>query len=126
MLRRHFTNEPHGKPAIEEIRFDPHPVVDPVLLDRAFTFSRASVLRLDDYRTTQSRLELLVSSRDSGSNSYPALMEDRKAHKGLTCCSTPRKETSGEVPGAKALLLFCEASRTKRFIPSFTTWGTER
>jgi predicted double-glycine peptidase len=46
-----------GKPVIENIRFDPPLRTDPVLLDRAFTFSRGMVLTLDDYRTTQARLE---------------------------------------------------------------------
>jgi len=48
-----------GKPSIGEIRFNPQPLVNPVLLDRAFAFSPASVLRLDEYRTTRSQLALL-------------------------------------------------------------------
>jgi tetratricopeptide repeat protein len=47
------------KPEIVEIRFEPQPSVNPVLLDRAFTFSPASILRLDEYRTTRSQLALL-------------------------------------------------------------------
>ena len=47
------------KPAIDEVKTDPQLRVDPVLLDRAFAFSPASVLRLDDLRTTQARIERL-------------------------------------------------------------------
>jgi tetratricopeptide (TPR) repeat protein len=46
-----------GKPVIEDIRIDPPLKVNPVLLDRAFPFSRASVLSVDDFRTAQARLE---------------------------------------------------------------------
>jgi predicted double-glycine peptidase len=46
-----------GKPRIENIRIDPPLRTDPVLLDRAFTFSRGDVLTLEDFRTTQARLE---------------------------------------------------------------------
>jgi hypothetical protein len=38
---------------------EPEPAVDPVLLDRAFAFSPASVLKLDEFRVTQSRLAML-------------------------------------------------------------------
>jgi hypothetical protein len=48
-----------GKPAIGEIRFEPQPLVNPVLLDRAFAFSPASPLHLDEYRITRSQLALL-------------------------------------------------------------------
>ncbi len=48
-----------GKPQINEVRIDPQPRVDPVLLDRAFTFSPASVLELPDFFTTQARLQRL-------------------------------------------------------------------
>jgi predicted double-glycine peptidase len=47
------------KPQIEDIRIDPPLRIDPVLLDRAFTFSRAGLLRLSDFETTQARLEAL-------------------------------------------------------------------
>src|SRR6266705_2885113 len=46
-----------GKPLIEDIRVDPPLRTNPVLLDRAFAFSRGSLLALDDFRTTQARLE---------------------------------------------------------------------
>lgn len=45
-----------GKPVVEEIRIDPQPLVDPVLLDRVFTFSRSSLLQLEDFRSTEARL----------------------------------------------------------------------
>ncbi len=47
------------KPEIEEIRTDPQPRTDPVLLDRGFAFSPASTLTLADLLTTQARLEHL-------------------------------------------------------------------
>ena len=50
---------PIGKPRIENIKLDPRPRVNPVLLDHAFAFSPASVLRLDDLRTTEARLDTL-------------------------------------------------------------------
>ena len=48
-----------GKPEIEEVRAEPEATVDPVLLDRAFSFSPADLLRLEDFRTTTARLDLL-------------------------------------------------------------------
>ncbi len=46
-----------SKPQIEEVRFDPAPGVDPVLLDRAFALAPATVLRLPDLQTTEARVE---------------------------------------------------------------------
>ena len=48
-----------GKPKIENIRIDPPLHTDPVLLDRAFAFSRGSVLHLSDFEETQSKLSAL-------------------------------------------------------------------
>jgi len=48
-----------GKPKIEEVRMEPRPDVDPVLLDRAFAFAPASVLDRSDFLTTQGRLDFL-------------------------------------------------------------------
>jgi len=48
-----------GKPAIENIRIDPPLRTDPVILDRAFAFSRGDVLRLNDFEKTQARLNAL-------------------------------------------------------------------
>jgi predicted double-glycine peptidase len=48
-----------GKPRIENIQIDPPLRIDPILLDRAFTFSRGSLLRLDNLETTQARLDAL-------------------------------------------------------------------
>ena len=47
------------KPQIENVTIDPRPRVDPILLDRAFTFSPASVLNLADLRTTEARINAL-------------------------------------------------------------------
>jgi tetratricopeptide (TPR) repeat protein len=44
------------KPRIESVRSDPVPRVNPVLLDRAFTFVPASTLRLPELLTTEDRL----------------------------------------------------------------------
>lgn len=46
------------KPHVEEIRMDPKPAVDPVLLDRAFAAAPASVLKLRDLRATEASLDL--------------------------------------------------------------------
>jgi len=48
-----------GKPAIDNIRMDPPLRTDPILLDRAFTFSRGSILRVSDFEETQARLTAL-------------------------------------------------------------------
>lgn len=48
-----------GKPKIEEIRMEPRPSLDPVLLDRAFTFAPASRLDLRDFLATEARLDFL-------------------------------------------------------------------
>ncbi|HET9178994.1 MAG TPA: tetratricopeptide repeat protein [Terriglobia bacterium] len=45
-----------GKPQINQITTDPQLRIDPALLDRAFTCSPASVLTLEQYRTTLERL----------------------------------------------------------------------
>jgi hypothetical protein len=47
------------KPRIEDVRYEPPPRLDPILLDRAFAFAPGSLLRLDQYDTTLRRLELL-------------------------------------------------------------------
>ncbi len=55
-----------GKPQIEELRMEPKPRVDPVLLDRAFAFSPASTLRLPELLTSKVRirgLEIFPSYR---------------------------------------------------------------
>jgi len=44
------------KPLIAGINAEPRPKLDPVLLDRAFAFSQASVLELTNLRTTQARM----------------------------------------------------------------------
>jgi hypothetical protein len=48
-----------GKPKITDIKLEPEPRVRAMLLDRAFSFSPLGVLRLDDFRTTQARIENL-------------------------------------------------------------------
>jgi tetratricopeptide (TPR) repeat protein len=46
-----------GKPQIEQVRSDPEPRVDPALLDRAFLFSPASLLRASELNATGMRLD---------------------------------------------------------------------
>src|SRR5262249_926493 len=48
-----------GKPAIEEVRTDPALHVNPVLLDHAFAFSPASILRHEEFLATEARLQAL-------------------------------------------------------------------
>jgi tetratricopeptide (TPR) repeat protein len=48
-----------GKPYIESIFFEPAPKTRPALLDRAFAFSRADMLRLRDLQSSEARLEQL-------------------------------------------------------------------
>lgn len=60
-----------AKPQIEEVRFDPTPKVDPVLLDHAFAFAPATQLRLSDLRTTDARV--------SGLNIFPTYRFDLEA-----------------------------------------------
>lgn len=45
-----------SKPHVEQVRADPSPKVDQILLDRAFAFAPASVLRLSDLETTEARI----------------------------------------------------------------------
>jgi len=45
-----------GKPSIAAFDFDPHLRVQRLLLDRAFAFSPAAVLREADFETTETRL----------------------------------------------------------------------
>ncbi|MGH9938749.1 MAG: tetratricopeptide repeat protein, partial [Blastocatellia bacterium] len=60
-----------SKPEIEEVRFDPTPRVSPALLDRAFAFAPASVLRLSELQTTEARV--------SGLNIFPHYRFDLEA-----------------------------------------------
>jgi tetratricopeptide (TPR) repeat protein len=48
-----------NKPQIAGIAFDPQLHVQRLLLDRAFAFSPAAMLHLEDYETTQARLDAL-------------------------------------------------------------------
>jgi len=48
-----------GKPRIGEVRMEPEPAIDPVLLDRAFAFAPGTVLRLEDLLATRARLDHL-------------------------------------------------------------------
>jgi tetratricopeptide (TPR) repeat protein len=45
-----------SKPHIEEVQLDPAPKVDPVLLDHAFAFGPASMLRVSELRATEARV----------------------------------------------------------------------
>lgn len=45
-----------AKPYVEEVRLEPPPKVDRVLLDHAFVFAPASVLRLSELQTTEARV----------------------------------------------------------------------
>jgi len=48
-----------GKPKVSEVKFEPQLQTNPILLDRAFSFSPLSVLRLEELRTTRARLDNL-------------------------------------------------------------------
>lgn len=48
-----------GRPQIANLRMEPEPRTNPVLIDRAFAFAPASTLRLEDYLTTQGRIRAL-------------------------------------------------------------------
>jgi tetratricopeptide (TPR) repeat protein len=48
-----------GKPQVENVRIEPGLRVDPVLLDRAFAFTPAAMLRRQDFLTTQVRVDAL-------------------------------------------------------------------
>lgn len=48
-----------GKPVLEEVQTSPLPRVDPILLDRCYSFAPASPLRRQDYLSTRARLDLL-------------------------------------------------------------------
>jgi hypothetical protein len=48
-----------GKPQIEDVKINPSPHVDPVLLDRALAFSPAGRLNLDDFLASRARIDLL-------------------------------------------------------------------
>ncbi len=48
-----------GEPMLDNIHIDPPLAINPVLLDRAFAFSRGSMLTLEALRTTRARLDSL-------------------------------------------------------------------
>ena len=60
-----------GKPKLEDLTFDPQPRLNPLLLDRAFAFSRGSEWRRDQFLTTQARLE--------GLNLFPHMLFELEA-----------------------------------------------
>ena len=53
-----------SKPHVEKVQLDPAPKVDPVLLDHAFVFAPASVLRLSELQTTEARVRGLGTFPD--------------------------------------------------------------
>ncbi|HZP18483.1 MAG TPA: tetratricopeptide repeat protein [Terriglobales bacterium] len=94
------------KPHIESVTWDPHPRLDPVLLDRAFAFSPASVLELGDLRTTQARIQQLdvFSSSQLDLQARPAGSFDVIFHAAeRNGCGNSKWEcllrTFGELPG---------------------------
>lgn len=48
-----------GKPQLSDLTFQPQPQLKPILLDRAFQFSRGSMWRTGDFLTTRARLQRL-------------------------------------------------------------------
>ena len=48
-----------GKPQLADLSFQPQPQLEPILLDRAFSFLRGSMWRRDDFLTARARLESL-------------------------------------------------------------------
>ena len=48
-----------GKPQIAEVKMDPQPKISPALLDRAFAFSPAGMLRRADFHATDARVQAL-------------------------------------------------------------------
>jgi tetratricopeptide (TPR) repeat protein len=73
------------KPEIENIRSEPTPKLDSVLLDRAFTFSPAGILRVPDLGATEKRIEgleifptyhLELQARDDGK--FSAVFRNRE------------------------------------------------
>jgi tetratricopeptide (TPR) repeat protein len=48
-----------GKPVLEEVQIRPVPRVDPILIDRCYSFAPASLLHRQDFLVTRARLDLL-------------------------------------------------------------------
>jgi len=81
-----------NKPRIENVRIEPQPSLDSILLDRAFAFAPASVLHLPDLLTTRARLDelgvfpqyriSLAPARGQGVNdsSFDAVIEAHEKH----------------------------------------------
>jgi predicted double-glycine peptidase len=65
-----------GKPKLRDIKVDPPVAFDPVRLDRTFAFSRAGVLKLDDYYETRRRLDSLEVFPDYQFELTPTDTED--------------------------------------------------
>lgn len=60
-----------GKPKLTDLAFDPQPRLHPILLDRAFSFSPASMWRRDQFLTTQAQLK--------GLDLFPQMLFDLEA-----------------------------------------------
>ncbi len=48
-----------GKPKLTDLKFEPHPKLNPLVLDRALNFSPATEWRADQYLSTRAQLEAL-------------------------------------------------------------------
>lgn len=60
-----------GKPKLDDLTYEPVPRLDPLILDRAFSFSPGSVWRREQFLTTQAKLESL--------NLFPNMFYDLQA-----------------------------------------------
>jgi len=61
-----------GKPKLDDLTYQPQPKLNPLLLDRAFTFSPGNEWNREAYLTTQARLNALAV--------YPRMLFDLQAH----------------------------------------------
>jgi hypothetical protein len=61
-----------GKPKLDDLTFQPQPKLNPLLLDRAFTFSPGNEWNREAYLTTQARLNAL--------DVYPRMFFELQAH----------------------------------------------
>jgi tetratricopeptide (TPR) repeat protein len=63
-----------NKPRLDDLSYSPQPSLDPLILDRAFDFSRGGVWSTDQYLSTKARLDAL--------NLFPQLQFDLQSRSG--------------------------------------------
>lgn len=121
-----------GKPEITSVTADPKPRVNPVLLDRAFTFAPASTLYRSDLFATEARLDQLtlfapyrfdLEARDDGEFDLFFRNSERHGCGGRWACLL---STFGELPAQTLNFNYFDLDRRAINFHSLLRWDSEK